>query len=676
MKTRKELEDLLIKYNNTYRKGEPLIPDSEYNNLEVEYTSRYSDVEGISFLSSLRDTIVNKKRKEKLPIKMTSLDKCKSIDEIQNWLMNKTDGLSRKLIITPKYDGISLLVDEENCHCWTKGVVAEQEGQRSDEHFSAMHLSTIPRFKMTIGEAIMKRSTFNTKYSKKVGGKYSHPRNMVAGLFNANEASESLIDVEYITYGYPRGQNNGKDKRDQVIELYIPYVEVWGDSLTEDLLSSTFYNWKEELGYDIDGLVLDINQLELRQSCSDMASGNVGYAIAYKHPSWSQKVTTKMLSLERNVSKQGKIKPVAILEPVDIDGVEISRVTVSNMKTVNDLYLYPGCEIEIKRSGDVIPKITKVHGYSVPQRDEIQDDKLFKEEWQKMIDYLEPLLNLDSVSEFNPFHCCPSCSSPIYWDETKTELICSTSICTDRLIAKAVYFFETMGVEDFGEPSISQIQREIGLTHPLDIMNLSAGDFLSMSGWGSISVNSLLNQFNKIRIEGVPFAKLLTALDLFEGKIGEKTCQLILDNIDLKELEEIMDKRLPMTDMWKKLTSIKGISDITAQAFYNGYSDYVHHSSVENELKVSYIQTPKVELKSDKFTGQQICFTGFRNKDWEKIIIYNGGKIVDGVSKNTTLLVQKDLGSITSKKTQAEKLGILVLSEINFKQRLTQLGLL
>jgi len=672
MKTRKEFEDLLTKYNETYRKGEPLVSDVEFDGLASEYERFYPDVEGQQFLLSLRDTPVDKKRKEKLPVKMTSLDKCKSVEEIQKWLLDKVE-CSCDVIITPKYDGISLLVDEENGHCWTKGVVAEQEGQRSDEHFLAMHLGTITRLRLTIGEAIMKRSIFNTKYSKKVGGRYSHPRNMVAGLFNANEPDLALVDVDYISYGHPRRMFEGISKRDQVIEFDIPYVMEDSKGLYEELLSNIFYNWKQKLGYDIDGLVIDVNDADLRRDCSDMASGNVGYAVAYKHPSWSQKVSTTVKSIEVNVSKQGKLKPVAILEPVDIDGVEISRVTVSNMKTVCDLALCPDCEIEIKRSGDVIPKITKVHGVDVPQRDEIPNDKEFKEAWKNMITiFLKTGMCNQSVVPDK----CPSCGSPVYWDETKTELICSTSICTDRLIAKAVYFFETLGVENFGEPSIRQIQREIGCTHPLDIFKLDTGSLLSLNGWAETSVGNLISQFLKIEQEGVPLAKLLTALDLFEGKIGEKTCQLILDNINLGELEEIMRKRLPMTDMWKKLTSIRGVSDITAQAFYNGYSDYVHYSSVEGQIKISYVQTPKTELKSEKFLDQQICFTGFRNKDWEKIITENGGKIVDGVSKGTTLLVQKDLGSMTSKRTQAGKLGILVSSEIDFKQRLTQLGLL
>jgi DNA ligase (NAD+) len=673
MKTRKEHEDLLTKYNNAYRKGESLISDAEYNKLESEYQKQYSDIEGQQFLQSLRDTPTDKKRKETLPVKMTSLDKCKSVEEIQKWVIDKTEiTKSVDLIITPKYDGISLLVDEENGHCWTKGIVAEQEGQKSDEHFSAMHLSTVPRLKMTIGEAIMRRSTFNTKYSKKVGGKYSHPRNMIAGLFNANEPDPALADVEYITYGYPRGYCMEIDKREQVTNLYVPYIMFDSHGLTEIFLSDTFYNWKAELGYDIDGLVIDINDADLRQDCTDMSSGNVGYAVAYKDPSWSQRVTTKVETIELKVSKQGKVKPVAILEPVDIDGVEISRVTVSNMKTATDLKLYPGCEIEIKRSGDVIPKITKVHGYSVPQRDEIPNDKEFKEAWQKMIDYLEPLNNLDCVTEFHKeIKFCLTCGNELKWDETHTELLCDNNQCPSRLLAKAVYFFETLGIENFGEPSIAQIQHDLDRIHPFDIMGISAGELMSLDGWGETSVGTLLTQFDNLEVVGVPLARLLTALDLFDGKIAEKTCQLILDNTDLETLGI-----LSIEDSIKELVKIKGISDITAKAFYEGYCDYCNNFSCEHQIKISYIQTPRAELKSDTFLGQQICFTGFRNKDWEKIIAENGGKIVDGVSKNTTLLVQKDLSSMTSKKVQAEKLGIIVLSEIDFKLRLTQLGLL
>jgi DNA ligase (NAD+) len=661
MKTRKELENLLTTYNDAYRIGKPLISDPEYNYLEDEYRKLYSDVEGQIFLSSLRNSPVDKKRKEKLPYKMTSLDKFKSVREIKEWVLRL--GLKENIyvVITPKYDGISLLVNEK--HCWTKGVVEEQMGQRSDSHFLKINLHQLSTPDTVIGEAIMKRSVFNKKYSKKVGGKYSHPRNMVAGLFNATEPGEELKDVNFIAYGYPRGINILHDKRETVQRMNIPYLHIAVEAITEEKLNHLYDLWKRDLDYDIDGLVIDLDWAIYRNSVPDRSSGNIGYAVAFKNPSWSGRAKTEVASIEVNISKQGKLKPVAILDPVDIDGVEVSRVNVTNMRTLYDLCMFPGSKIEVKRSGDVIPKIIGIHNQSVPQRDECLSEKEFKVKWDEMIsDFRSDEVLTDRFKEYwKTFGICPSCEClTTKWDETKTEMICDSNICIGKLTAKAVYFFETIGIEEFGEPSIKQIMKHFSLLHPYNIIKLSVPDLLELDGWAETSANKLINQFNKLRIEGVPLARLLTALDLFNGKIAEKTCQMIFDNYDIKGLE-LRTKE----DAIAELIKIKGVSNITAGVFKNGWEEWKRiekHCS----LYYSYIQTPKVQPKSNRMENESVCFTGFRNKEWEKMIQENGGSVVDGVSKKTTILVVKDLSSTPSKMKRAQELGTRVMSSVEF----------
>lgn len=675
MKTRKEFEQQLSVFNSNYRKGQPDISDVEFDGLVIQYQKLYSDSEGIDFLSSLRNSPVDKKRKERLPMKMTSLDKCKSVEEIRAWLLKQN--VTRTLvIITPKFDGISLLVHESQKQCWTKGVVAEREGQRSDEHFAKLNTVPFDLFPFTIGEAIMKRSVFDAKYSKKVGGKYVHPRNMVAGLFNSSEASDMLSDVDYIRYGLPRGQYSGECKSTDALRLNVPQYGMSYEHLTEEGLSNIFYKWKKELDYDIDGLVIDINDATDRVACLDMASDNVGYAIAYKHPSWSGRVETKLLSIETKISKQGKVKPVAILEPVDIDGVTIDRVTVNNMKTVYELALYPDCSIGIKRSGDVIPKIISVHGIPVPQRDEVSD-KDFKGVWSSFLGSLDEVMSLDEVAEYwnTKFLHCPCCKSSLSWDETQTELICTNRFCPDRLLAKSVYFFETLGIEDFGEPSIRQILQEFGIVRPEHILGISEEYLLDLNGWGLTSVSKLLNQFRTLNEVGVPLAKLLTALDLFEGKLAEKSCQTILDSFSESELLHLFHPSTSKEYIVQKLCTIKGVSNTTAEAFSQGFHYWLYESP-EINVKVSYYSPTAIEFKSEALVGQQICFTGIRDKDVERVITENAGKVVDGVSKNTTTLVVKDLSSTSSKMMAANKLGIPIHTLDSFKAYLSQRGLI
>ena len=693
MKTRKELEELLVALNEAYRRGEPMVSDTEYDRLLEEYLKRYSDTEGYGFIESLSGVAqVDIERKEKLPTMMTSLDKCKSVPDIFSWLHIQLNGIKCELIITPKFDGISLLEKTTEMECWTKGVVAEMEGQRSDKHFqlvSKNYLGQLDKYEYTIGEAIMKRSLFDQKYSKKVGGKYSHPRNMVAGLFNANEPGEALKDVFFMRYGYPRNNGGTTDKRDQVVDLNTPYVVCSSGKVTEEYLDKIYFSWKKSLDYDIDGLVLDIGPAVLRSLCDPTAAGNVGYAVAYKSPKWAGNVTSKLVKIDRGVSKQGKIKPVAIIEPVDVDGVIIERVTVNNMRMVSDLSLYPGCEVTIKRSGDVIPKITKVHGINVPQRDEIQNDKLFQESWKEMIDTLDSLWSLDTLPEYwneSLIHC-PSCKNELQWDENNVEMICHNPQCPDRLVAKSVYFFETLGIENFGEPSIRQIIQTLELKKniPFEIINLPYDILLTLPGWADTSIKSLQSQFNKIRKEGVPLAKLMTALDLFEGKLAEKTCQVILENISSEDLGKLLDLDLPeMTredrtkvlveyeQAYSKLNAVKGVSTITADAFVKGWREWLDLSLL-SPITISHIRIPKVEPKSNILDGKQFCFTGVRDKEAEETITQNGGKVVDSVSKNTTHLIVADLGSTSSKMKRAQELNIQIIQHSQFKGLLMEM---
>ena len=686
MKTRKELEELLMALNEAYRRGEPMVSDIEYDRLLEEYLKRYSDAEGYRFVESLSGVVqVDIGRKEKLPTMMTSLDKCKSVADIQAWLQTQLNGVKCQLVITPKFDGISLLEKTVEAECWTKGVVADMEGQRSDKHFQLVDKIDIgqTQYDYTIGEAIMKRSLFDQKYSKKVGGKYSHPRNMVAGLFNANEPGEALKDVFFMRYGYPRNSGGTTDKREQVLEFNTPYILCSSEAVTEEYLDKVFHTWKESLDYDIDGLVLDIGPAVLRSLCDPTAAGNVGYAVAYKSPKWAGNVTTKFLKLDRGVSKQGKIKPVAIIEPVDVDGVTIERVTVNNMRMVSDLSLSPGCEVTIKRSGDVIPKITKVHGIKVPQRDEVQNDKDFQEAWKKMKDTLDPLWSLDALPEYwnECLIHCPSCGNELQWGENSVEMICHNPQCFDRLVAKSVYFFETLGVENFGEPSIRQIIQTLELKKniPFEIVILPYDTLLTLPGWAETSIKSLQSQFNKIRKEGVPLAKLMTALDLFEGKLAEKTCQVILETLSSEDLGNLLDLDIPeMTreDRTKvlveyekaycKLNAVKGVSTITADAFVKGWREWVDLSLI-SPIGFSYIRQPNVYTKSNILEGKQFCFTGVRDKELEGIIIENGGKVVDGVSKNTTHLIVADLNSTSSKMKRAQELNIQIIQHPQFK---------
>lgn len=614
-----ELEKLILKYNNAYRKGEPLVSDSTYDNLMDKLKELYPSS------TLLKKSVIEEptSRKRKLPIPMFSLEKKKSVQEIVDWLNSLKVDKDEFLVLTPKFDGCSGCFNEYEGIGYTRGNGTE--GQDITHH-----LRTITGFDeniggdacLSFGEIIMKKSTFETKYK----GEYKSARNMIAGILNREDTStEILKDVDFLRYGV----GDGLSKKSAQLYSGIPFTLNKLNELNEEVLNKLYTDWSKE--YQIDGIVIDINSSELRTKLGRLSNGNPAYAVAYKNPEWSGKHETIVKSIEFNVSKQGKLKPVIIIEPVDIDGVIVERVTGYNAKYVFDNNIAEGSEIEITRSGDVIPKHLKTLSYN--------QDNVFA--------------LMDEVT------VCPCCGEPTKWDETMTEIVCINPGCKDMLLGKLEHFFSTVEIEDFSRPSIKKLYEE-GFESIESILNINKDLLSSFEGWGETSAENLLKQFRKLKEVGAPLARLFHALDIFEGVLGEKTAQLIIDNSDQESADfpNLVD-----------LCKIKGVAEITAKAFIYGIDRYVKLPPLS--INISYVQSPKTETKGDKFNGMKVCFTGVRDNELEKEIKSNGGEVVSGVSKTTTHLIVKDMTDQTlssSKSVKAKQLGVIVIDIESFKK--------
>jgi len=179
--------------DKAYRQGNPIMSDSDYDQMIEEFEREEGQ----------RVPVLNHKvsRKQRIPITMASLNKVKTFEEFSKWV--KSNKLEKELlVITPKYDGISLVVNEDTAECWTRG--GGEEGQKSDEHLKKMlrgkgNLNMLfydIKSAYSFGEAIMPRAKF-VKYADR----FANARNMVAGLFNRDVPAEELSSVVYVRYG-------------------------------------------------------------------------------------------------------------------------------------------------------------------------------------------------------------------------------------------------------------------------------------------------------------------------------------------------------------------------------------------------------------------------------------------------------------------------------------------
>ncbi len=607
----KELVEKIKLANQKYRLGDPIMSDSQYDILidELKALDPHNEI-----IQKVGHEVQDESRKSRLPIEMASMNKIKSMEDIDDWCRLKGISKSETVIITPKFDGLSLCVKELTNEAWTRGNGTI--GQKSDEHYKLIgnHLYDVENVNpfspidcdFTYGEVMMSKKVFTEKYAND----FANPRNLVAGLLNSKDINVSLSDTSYIKYGAVFHPNlmNMKQTKQQVLDYLNSYQEVKVQyhickisELTEDLLISLFHKFGTE--YEIDGLIIEINNLSLQYTLGrETSTNNPVFARAFKHESFVETKTTKVIGITWNISKQGFLKPVLQVEPISLDGVIVSNVTGNNAKFVKDNGLGIGSEIRVIRSGMVIPKII---------------DVITTVEFQ-----MPDVPNID-------------------WNDNGVELVTLTET-DEQKFKQLVSFFEILETDNFGEGVIKQLW-ENGHRTVKDILNLSQSDLEKIDRFGKRKAQIVWNSIKKAT-NSVSLSKLQHATGLFKG-LGSKKLAL---------LEHFTTK--PSVD---QILEIEGFAEISAKSYIDGYDKFFEFINV---LPIT-IQEKKEAVKvSNDLDGMTFIFTGVRRADLEAVIESRGGKIGSGVSKTTTHLVMKAVGSGSSKEKKAIELGVTIMT--------------
>lgn len=595
-----ELKEQIIEANEAYRLGKPLMSDSMYDRL-IEELSILSP--GDELLTKVGHVISDESRKSKLPIEMASMNKIKSMQDIQDWCRLKNISQSEYVIITPKFDGLSLCVNENTSEAWTRGD--GEYGQKSSEHYSLiqnhLHLDEQP-FSYTYGEVMMSKKVFVDKYSTD----FANPRNLVAGLLNSKEPSQSLKDCQFIKYGAVCNKNF-RTKQEVINELNsgqnikVQYHICQISDLSEDLLIQLFHDYSVD--YEIDGLIIELNEINLQKQLGrETSSNNPCYARAFKHPSFEQSAETEVIGISWNISKQGYLKPTLHISPVRLDGVTVSNVTGNNARFVKDLGIGIGAKVVVKRSGMVIPIIA---------------DVLTRVDFQ-----MPDVQNID-------------------WNENGVELV--TLVETDeQKLKKIVAFFEILEADNVSEGVITQLW-ESGYKTIKDILFLKKEDLEKIDRFGKRKAEIVYNSIQK-SITSVQLSKVQHATGIFKG-LGSKKLALLEQFTTKPTLDQVM--------------SIEGFAEVSAKSYIDSYDEYFNFVK---DLPITIEERVKAVAVGSDLDGKQFVFTGVRRADLESVIESRGGKIGSGVSKNTTHLVMKAVGSGSSKEKKAIELGVQVIT--------------
>lgn len=591
--------------NDLYRQGTPLVTDAEYDSILEDF--KQIDPTNELFKTGVIESIeVDSARKEKLKYPMFSLDKETEIPAIYKWLKNKGLPLTTVLVITAKYDGISILKDEYNQLAWSRGDGEIGETMHMHYKMLADEYKQINLF--TIGEMIIPKPVFASKtYYRDNGEPFKNARNMIAGLKNSDTISEDLKDAKHIRYGFA-SEDFTLNKSEQIDFICknlspIPYKVIKANELNIDMLNELFLEWGKE--YDIDGLVFDIDDKNIRKNLGRERNNNPAYARAFKNPEWAEAKETTIVEIVKEVSKQGYLKPVGLVNPINLDGVTVSRVTLNNYKFVKDNDLGVGSVVKILRSGMVIPKIV-------------------------------------SVVKSTGFEMPTFGNSNVFWNETGVELMVEGT--EEQEIKKLISFFEILGAENVSEGIINQLYNS-GYKTIKQILDLTTNDLEKLDRFGERKSQIVYDSMHK-SVTNVKLSKMMHATNIFKN-LGSKKLDLLMHFEGKPTFEEIL--------------KVDGFSDISANAYLDGYDEFYDWLSDMTKITIE-TKKEKIIMEKNDLENVSFCFTGIRRKDLEELIESRSGKILSGVSRNLTYLVMKDKNSSSSKAVKAQELGVKLLS--------------
>ena len=659
MDKKKRIEELTEELNRFsyeyYSLDNPTITDKDYDikydelrKLEIEenYTLLYSPTLRVG------DIVLAGFKKYTHKGKLWSLDKAQSLEEIREWhnrnLKFMKDARSKgeelpdlKYVLTKKFDGLTINLTYNQEGILETGA-SRGTGEIGEE--VTAQVKTIKGIPLKIdskdifevhGEAIMTTEAFEA-YNESAKTPLKNLRNGAAGALrnlNVKETARRNLSAFFYDVGYTEG--TGFDSYIEMMnfirEKGLPvdeYMEVC-TSLEEIEKEIDHINTiRFDLNYDIDGVVIAIDDIKTREL--------LGYTV--KFPKWAiaykfeaQETTTKLLDVEWNVGRSGRVGPTAILEPVELAGVTVKRATLNNMDDIERKGVRIGAEVFIRRSNDVIPEIMGV----VPE-------------------------SLEDTQEIIVPKFCPACGSHVVLDGV--HYYCENTLsCMPQLVKSIVHYAskEAMNIAGFSEKTAEQLFEKLNIKSISELYSLNKDDLLTLDKFGEKKAKNLLEAIKKSK--ECKLHSFVYALGI--PNVGLKTAKDLVNRF--KSLEGIKNSTI------EELVEVSDVGDIVANCVVEFFKEDKVIKTIEElfDLGVNPSYEEKVVVES-YFEGKTVVVTGTleeysRTSIKEKLELL-GAKVSGSVSKKTDyVLAGEEAGSKLSK---AIDLGVKVISEKEFKE--------
>ncbi|MDE5990125.1 MAG: NAD-dependent DNA ligase LigA [Clostridia bacterium] len=634
-----ELVELLNEYAyQYYTLDNPMVADAEYDRLYDELSALEKEL-GYALDNSPTKRVGDVTLKGFNTVRhlgrLYSLDKCQSKEALSAWLdkLIKFCGYMPKCSLEYKFDGLTINLlyrDGKLQRASTRGNGIEgEEVTEQVKTIKCVPLTIDYKGELEVqGEGIMRLSAL-AKYNSQEGvTPLKNARNAVAGAIrNLDPKVTASRKLEVICYNvnyidetdFEKGSDmidflaKNKFKVSNKFDLYAE-KQALIDGL--DIIESK----RDSLDFLIDGAVIKVDDTSIREELG-YTEKFPKWAVAYKFA--AQEATTTLKDVIWQVSRTGKLNPLAILEPVDLAGVTVSRATLSNISEIRRKDIKIGSRVFIRRSNDVIPEILGIAEHT-PDSKEVEKPSV-----------------------------CPACGAPVV--EEGVFIKCSNAKrCAPAIVSAMSHFAsrDAMDIDGLSEKTFETLYNEGKLRHFVDIYNLQASDFDGIEGFGEKKIANLLGAIEKSK--DATLDKLIYALGI--PNIGKKAAKQLADRF--KTLESIMGAT------YDDLIALDDFGDIMARGLVEYWSNEGHVADVQALLKRGVKIAEKTVIQG-ALTGKKVVLTGslptLKRSQAKQLIEDNGGEVSDSISKTVNLVVAgEDAGS---KLAKAQKLGIEIIDE-------------
>lgn len=637
-----ELVKLLNEYSyQYYTLDNPTVADVEYDRLYDELLA-LEKATGVVLDDSPTQRVGDKSLKKFNTVKhlgrLYSLDKCQTKEALSEWLdkLVKLNGNKMPLCsLEYKFDGLTInMLYKEG-----KLVRAATRGNGIEGEDVTEQVKTIRCVPLSIGylgtvevqgEGIMRLSELE-KYNKKEGVvPLKNARNGVAGAIrnlDPKVTAERKLEVICYNVNYIEDREfaSGKEMIDFLKENKFKISDYYLLTDDKNQLIKSLDNIQEKrpkLDFLIDGAVIKVNDTALREVLG-FTEKFPRWAMAFKFP--AEEVTTTLLDVIWQVSRTGKINPIAILDPVDLAGVTVSRATLSNYSEIKRKDIKINSRVFIRRSNDVIPEITGI-----------------AEHTDKSVDVVAPVV-------------CPACGSKVEWNGVFVK--CTNKNCAPAVISAMSHFVsrDAMDIEGLSEKTLEALYNEKKLSHFIDIYSLKEEDLLALENFKEKKTNNILNAIEQSR--NTTLDKLIFAIGI--PNIGKKAAKQLADKY------KTMDALMRATK--EDLLTLDDFGEIMAQGVVDYWSDEKHVEDIKTLIERGVTISTK-EVASGPLEGKKVVLTGslphLKRSQAKELIEKNGGESFDSISKSINLVIAgEDAGS---KLAKAQKLGIEIIDEAKF----------